>query len=249
MKYLLWTISILAALCLGLLIAPLMTPKPKPASGALVVNQRIYQPQELEEVLRATPYHFSSRGELISDLIYRELLLQEAKRLKIDTETEFRRSMRDYFEQSMIKTLIDRRSSAADLQPTPEQVAACKPWLGRRLRVQKRTYSTQESAQIDQTPRIEDFDLPFLELPEDIRSTLAELRQGNLSQVFHSGSDWYRVRILDIADLPPEKLPSASEQTELCKDELRRQAFQQWLEGLYRRAHIELPPARKEGAQ
>ncbi len=110
MKYLLSAVSILAALCLGLLIAPLMTPRPKPVEGSLVINQRVYQPQELEERLRSTPYHFDNQGELISDLIYRELLLQEAKKQKINSESEFLAAMRDFYEQSMIKTLLDRQN-------------------------------------------------------------------------------------------------------------------------------------------
>ena len=248
MKYLLWSVSILAALCLGLLIAPLLAPRPQPVEGALVINQRVYPPQELEETLQSTPYHFSSRDELINDLIYRELLLQEAKQQKIDHEVEFRRAMRDYFEQSMIKTLVDRRSSS-EIQPTAAQVAACQPLLGKRYSVRKSSYPTKELAEKDQSARDEEFDLPFLELPEDIRSILTELKGGTPSPVFHSTAGWYRVQLLDIGDLPAEQSPSALEEEDLCLKELKHQRFQQWLETLYQQAHIEIPTGLREGGR
>jgi len=246
MKYLLSAASILAALCLGLLIAPLLTPRPKPIEGSLVINQRIYQPQELETRLGATPYHFDSRGELISDLIYRELLLQEAKKQAIDSESDFLLSMRDFYEQSMIKTLIDRQYRDPRHNPTPDQIALCQPLLTRRFNLQRLNYPNYEAARANTTSSRDDYNLPYLDLPEETRSALLELNGAELSEPQHTGSGWFRLQLLGISPLSATSLPSLAEQEELCRIELKRQSIQNWIESLYRKSTIEIPAELKE---
>lgn len=247
MRYLLISVSILAALCLGLLIAPLLTPRPKPVEGSLVINQRVYLPQELEERIRTTPYHFDNKEDLVTDLIYRELLLQEAKAQKIDNEASFLRSMRDFYEQSMIKTLLDRQYALDTHLPNESQVAACQPFLTRNFDLKRFDYDSLASAQANQPSRVATYDLPYLQLPEDIRSGLLTLKGGELSEPIHSGSGWFRLQLIDIKPLPASQIPDTLQQEELCRDELKRQSIQAWVESLFRKSDISRPQVTKEG--
>ncbi len=246
MKYLLSAVTILAALCLGLLIAPVLTPRPKALEGSLVINQRIYQPQELAERLLATPYHFASRGEQVNDLIYRELLLQEAKQQKIDREADFLRSMRDFYEQSMIKALIDREYLSEKHDPNQVQIAACQPFIGRNFELQRFDYPNYAAARANSATGSDKFDLPYLDLPEDTRSALLTLTGTELSEPLHADSGWFRLQLIDITPLPEASLPSQIEQEELCRGEMKRQSIQTWIEGLYRKSTIEIPAELKE---
>jgi len=248
MKYLLTAASILAALCLGLLIAPLLSTRVKPTEGSLVVNQRIFPPQELEERLQTTSYHYDSDSEQLTTLIYRELLLQEAKHLKIDTESSFLHSMRDFYEQSMIKTLLDRQYSLKTHQPNASQVAACQPLLTRVFNLKEIEYPDHAAALANTSGHTESYNLPYLELPEDIRSSLYNLKGSELSAPVHAGSIWVRLQLIDITPIPEKTIPSPLEQEELCRDELKRQSIQSWVEGLYYKSKIEVPAGIKGGS-
>ncbi|HDH00869.1 MAG TPA: hypothetical protein ENG80_03555 [Nitrospirae bacterium] len=66
-------------------------------------------PRSLLEREKAQSVNRSKDDKAILDyIVIRELLLQEAKRLNIDKEPSFRMSVQNYYEQSLIKFLIDR---------------------------------------------------------------------------------------------------------------------------------------------
>lgn len=247
MKSLLITMSIIAALLLGLLIAPLLTPRPEAVEGSLVINQRIYQPQELDEQLRTTPYHFDGKKEQITDLIYRELLLQEAKLQEIDAEDAFRHSLRDYYEQSMIKTLLDRQYQSPEHQPNTVQVEACLPILSKRFQIKRFSYPDRSSAQDNSNAQLKEYNLPYLELPEGIRPSLFKLNGGTLSEPMHSADGWFRLQLTDIQPIARAEQPLLLEQEELCRNELKKQSIQNWVEQLYQKADIQRPASFKEG--
>lgn len=247
MKYLLSAASILAALCLGLLLAPLLTTTNVAVEGSLVVNQRVYLPQELEERLKATPYHFDNREDLVADLIYRELLLQEAKKEKIDAEPNFLHSMRDFYEQSMIKTLLDRQYQSEKHRPNDAQIAACQPLLSRIYTLKRFDFKDHAAAQANKPNATETYHLPYLDLPEDSRSALLALNGSELSPPIQTGNNWFRLQLIDMAPIANGEQPSAIEQEELCRSELQRQSIQNWVEELHRKSTIEIPKLIKEG--
>lgn len=241
MKYLLSALSILAILSLGLLVVPLLAPRPKVIEGSLIVNQRVFTPQELNDRLMTSSYHFDNDEEQLTNLIYRELLLQEAKTQGIDSEIKFLNSMRNFYEQSMIKTLLDRQYNLESHEPNDSQVAACQPFLTRRYEVTEIEYPDHDSAIKNINGNIEHYQLAYLEMPEDIRTALLNLTGTELSEPYHSGRGWLRIQLIGITAIPEQDLPSGLEQEELCRGELRRQSIQSWAESLYHKSNIEGP--------
>jgi hypothetical protein len=247
MKYLLTACAILAALLAGLLLAPLLTPRVHPVKGALVVNQRIYTPGELSVRMNTTAYHFDNKKELIANLVYRELLLQEARLEKIDREEAFRTSMRDFFEQSMIKTLLDRQYKSAKHEPNPAQISACMPLLSHRFTLKRIDYPDQSSALSQSSGQEQTFEHSYLDLPEETRAALLNLKGGELSPPLHNTGRWFRLQLLAVVKLDPAMIPTEIEQEVLCRQELKRQSMQNWVENLYRKSDITLPDTGKAG--
>ncbi|MCK4518809.1 MAG: hypothetical protein KAU12_01695 [Candidatus Omnitrophica bacterium] len=62
----------------------------------------IYRPDAVND--------FSGRMELLNDLIEKEILLQEAQSLNLDKEERFRRTIENYWKQTLLKTLIEKKS-------------------------------------------------------------------------------------------------------------------------------------------
>ena len=54
-------------------------------------------------------YGSNEKKHFIHSLINKELLIQEAQRLEINREESFRRSVENFYEQSLIKNLMDRK--------------------------------------------------------------------------------------------------------------------------------------------
>jgi len=247
MKYLLTACAILAALLAGLLIAPLLTPRALPVAGALIVNQRIYTPVELDVRMRDTAYHFENKNAMITDLVYRELLLQEARNEKIDREEAFRTSMRDFFEQSMIKTLLDRQYKSANHEPNPDQISACMPLLSHKFTIKRIDYPNQIAAKDQGIGQEQTFENSYLDLPADIRTALLDLEGGELSLPLLNSGGWFRLQLLEVGKLDAASIPSDIEQEVLCRQELKRQSIQNWLENLYQKSDITLPNRGKVG--
>lgn len=113
--------------------------------------------------------------------------------------------------------------------------------------MQRFDYPNYDAARTNTATDSEEFNLPYLDLPEDVRAALLDLKGAELSQPLHTGSGWFRLQLLDISQRPAPTIPSVVEQEELCRTELKRQSIQNWIENLYQKSTIELPAELKEG--
>nr|MBF0223687.1 SurA N-terminal domain-containing protein [Desulfobulbaceae bacterium] len=84
---------------------------------AKVNNYEIYlddfRSQLAEEVEYETDYKLTekSKREFLNDLIRKELLIQEAKRMDLDREDEFVKTIERYWESTLVRNLIAIRSA------------------------------------------------------------------------------------------------------------------------------------------
>ena len=84
---------------------------------ALTINKLQLSSSDLRQELQTrfiTPYASASSGgqepEWISQIIDRELLVQEAQRLGLDRQQDFMRTIERFWKQALIKSLIDAKS-------------------------------------------------------------------------------------------------------------------------------------------
>jgi len=83
---------------------------------AIVINDRTITSTEFERLYSQRQPHGQSKTDFINSLITKELLIQESREIGIDKDESFRKSIQNYYEQSLIKLLIDRKISS--LKPT-----------------------------------------------------------------------------------------------------------------------------------
>lgn len=78
----------------------------------LRVNNFKMTAEELEEEIKEAgiPDSPQARQKFLEDLINRKLILQEAERLGLDKEREFLKAIERFWEQSLLKVMIDRES-------------------------------------------------------------------------------------------------------------------------------------------
>ena len=78
-----------------------------PKEAAIVVNGKTITVEEFSRVCSSKPTDSGDKNDFINSLITKELLIQESQREGIDREESFRRSIQNYYEQSLIKLLMD----------------------------------------------------------------------------------------------------------------------------------------------
>lgn len=81
------------------------------------VNDYKMKVDDLQYDLKHTPYDEKSlletkegRMEYLTQLLEKEVLLQEAQRLGLDREKDFMRSIENYWEQALLKLLLEKKS-------------------------------------------------------------------------------------------------------------------------------------------
>ena len=104
-----------------------------------------------------------AKRQFLDQLIQKELLIQEAKRLKLDTREEFRRAIEKYWEATLIKNLLelkgkeiakrtlvseeeiaDRYKKMLENDPNLPPLSKLRPQIENRIREEKKTKLLKE---------------------------------------------------------------------------------------------------------
>lgn len=101
--------------------------------SVISVNKRQITSSEITPLLKGKKLDDQDMSGIIDTVITRELLIQEAKRRNIDQEESFRKSLKNFYEQSLIKTLIDQESHAFNYTPSAEEITAYRQLLTKKI--------------------------------------------------------------------------------------------------------------------
>ena len=111
----------------------LSTPQTPPPGAALIINDRVITSDELNKCYASIRPDIKDRDDFINSVITRELLIQESQRIGIDKEEAFRRSIQDYYEQSLIKLLMDRKSAALNVSVSDDELDRYIKYLNKKI--------------------------------------------------------------------------------------------------------------------
>lgn len=145
MKYIWYAVLIIVCLS-GAIGLKLMKPKPTPQKAALVINGRTISSEEFERLCSENRIRPAERERFAGELIAGQLMIQEAERQGINREEPFRKSIQNYYEQSLIKLLIDRKAASLKVEVREEEIDRYLSLQGRRLDVTVCSFDTREKA-------------------------------------------------------------------------------------------------------
>ncbi|MFC1523442.1 SurA N-terminal domain-containing protein [Thermodesulfobacteriota bacterium] len=89
---------------------------------ALTVNDREITQREFDRQYSQAQNNQPDRESFIKSVITREVLLQHAQQLGMDKEESFRLSLQNYYEQTLIKELIERKIATLAIDVTAEEI-------------------------------------------------------------------------------------------------------------------------------
>ncbi len=187
-----------------------------PGENALVVNERVIPFAELQQMWQQKPYHYRDQNEFIDDLVLREVLIQEAINGGIADEDQFKRLIKDFFEQSLVKTLLDRKQLEQPIELSEPDLANFRKAQHLRYRLTLLRYQSYQQALAGEAAQEQQLIEDFVVLPEALQVRLLSMRSGELSTPFADGADYVRIQIDQI-----DKLPQLQESV-ISDDELRQ---------------------------
>lgn len=220
-------------------------PKISDKTAALSINDKMITPEELERLYASRAYHNKSRREFIDSLITREILIQEALRQGIDREEPFRRSVQDFYEQSLIKILLDRKYKSLEPADPAELVERYLFLSGKRVNMTRIRYRKDKSGERKEIVSRKKIESPFDELSMDVRFAILRLQTGETSVLPEEEPDSRVITVIrldsteEIWEKKKEK-PDRERIREMMADYMRGVSLSQWIDTLKEKAEISI---------
>ena len=236
MKYLL-TILIIVGLSSAVTLFYLWPSAPVSSQNvALRINGYSMSHKQLDEQSRKLGYHGGSIEDRVDSLVTRQVLIQEAQRIGIDKENSFRKALKDYYEQSLIKVLTDRQLATVAVEVSEEDIDRYLSCSGKMLTFIRIPVENREPLEEQGRPNRVLFD----DLSESLRVVLATLEPGESVIQFDTGTEVSIIR-LDKMEKIEEIEPIAYDRSrvrELLGNYQRSMEIDHWINSLRKKASI-----------
>ena len=245
MKYLVIILTIILAVTAAsfLFVWP---DQPKGKKDVLVtINGHDITRSDIEEE-GATGSHHESSGDFLNSVINKQLLIQEAQKQSIDQEPSFRKELKDYYEQSLIKVLMERKYASIQVQVSDGEVENFLGSFGK-------TYTflllkTREPLTVDFLKKNGTLHSALFEdLSENLQLSLAGLKPGEMAMEFETGNENSAILLEKIEGTGNRSsLISPEKARKILEEHKRRQQITNWINDLRKNASITLQKRKEQ---
>ncbi|MEW6571044.1 MAG: hypothetical protein AB1390_07705 [Nitrospirota bacterium] len=239
MKYIYYILMIVIGLS-AIIGYELGTKRKSPEGAALIINDRTITTEEFNRLYSLQSPRIEDRTEFINSLITKELLIQESQKEGIDKEESFRRSIQNFYEQSLIKLLIDRKFSSLRIDIGKDELDKYISFLKKRLHLIIFTFDTLEGAGTGRYHDSEKKIVYFDELSDDIKDHILQISEGETTAPIRTGEKYITVRLDKIEPVSARNYsPSEVEGVRKILMERRKERIMnEWIADLRKKASI-----------
>jgi hypothetical protein len=235
--YIIATLLLISAV-IGYALMPARSPEKK---AALIINDKTVTTDEFARLFSSQSKRPVDRENFINSLITRELLIQESQKEGIDKEETFRRSIQNFYEQSLIKLLMDRKFASLCTETTDEELDRYISFLKRKVRLTIFSFKTLEEAKGNRPANGETKTLFLEDLSRDLRQPVAALKAGGVTEPIKTG-EGYVVARLDRMESPSSLTPAPDREgmrRVLC-EEKKEKIINDWIADLRKKATVKI---------
>ncbi len=207
MKYILTILSIIAAVSIATLVVVWPEKGPDDNDVVMTVNNHKFTSTMFTQSQRDRSSHHEDVDDFLDSVAFERVLIQEAQRLKIDKEPAFRDAIKNYYEQSLVKILLERKSLEIDDTVTDSEIESFLNCFGKQYTFKLALGNgpflpakldwDSSSAQSER----------FGDLSSSLQPVMATMSVGQIKQVFDTGNDWFAIAVMEITeektDAPP----------------------------------------------
>ena len=242
MKYIYYIIVIMIIFS-GLAAYGLLDTRVEISEPLLSINDRIISEKEFEKMSLRKPFYMS-REQFIESVIQKQILIQEALKMDINKEESFRSSVENFYEQSLIKILLDRKLSSLVVDVTNEEIAKYEAFLQNKLFLTKKIYPSLKDAQ-EKTHEIDQkMEIDFINLSDDLKFIVLNLEKGESSKPKAMDMEGIVVYTLDDIQKREKSEADVSESFDIKKvslflqDKKKEQLLSDWIDKIGESAEI-----------
>jgi len=236
MKYIYYIIAAIIVSVIGLLVIQYGVDRPvAPKNPAIVINERVITTEELAGMKQA---HDETRPDFIESIITKELMIQEAQRSGIDREEQFRKSIKNFYEQSLVKTLMDRKLASLNISVSDDEVDRFYSLQDKKLSLTVARAANADDMKQGKVRR-EKINISFNDLSGGMKGVALSLNKGEKSPPFLSAGEYVSVTLDDIQP-GGRKQPgiSGDEIKKLIWESKREQLLSEWIDGMKKKSKI-----------
>ena len=181
----------------------------------------------------ASSYHQPGADARLAASVTRQILVQEAQRIGIDKEDSFRKSLKEYYEQSLVRVLTDRKLDEIKVTITEEDIDR---YLSRFGHIYTFTRFPVENGKVQEDSGHQSTVL-FDELSVTLRLLIADLNPGDSAKQFETGTETSQIRIDKIvaADIPETKQVDRNRVREQLENYQRSFEIDRWINALQKK--------------
>jgi hypothetical protein len=206
----------------------------------LAINDRIISEDEFETMLKRKPSN-TSRAQFVESVIDRQLLIQEAIKMKINTEESFRQSVEKFYEQSLIENLLDRKLESLVVDVTLDELAAYETLRQQTLSLTKQVYPGMKDAAAKTNGTVETIVADFIDLSDDLKFIVLHLTPGKSSPPH---TDAYGVSVYRLDDIQKKQQGNTVQALDMkrvslfIQDKKKEQLLDEWIHTIKASADI-----------
>ena len=248
MRYLIYILSFMVVLTAAGLVFVFNNRDLDPLQEyVLRVNDRYIPASVVDRFRKASLDHIGAEEECISSIITEEVLLQEALLQKLDQEESFRVAVKKYYEQSLVKTLLDSKMQSLNNNCTKEEVDAYMALLNKTVHISLLPAPEPGKDAVASTEKEDEIRTSFQNLALPSRMSLLFLKEGQTTSPVDFFNNRYMIRLNSISAGDGVKSDvTRAEVKELISDYRREEALRQWISGLVQKADVEIVNQKEE---
>jgi len=241
MRYLFYIIIFMLVLTAGVITFATRDGKQQPPGDYIAkVNGRYIMESDLVKGRNVSLDSHDTKHEFINSLITKEVLIHEAMERKIDQEDAFRQSVKNFYEQSLIKTLLDRQQEQLPRTPTEADISAYLNFHNKMVKISLKPVNTSSQGS-NETCRAETIESLFQNLAFSLRMHLLHLHEGDVSEKIDFMGCSYTVRLDAVSKTAQNGPPETHEKAAaLIEDFNREELLRKWIADLVQKAHVEV---------
>ena len=217
--------------------------RPAPEEAAITVNKKTVSLNDFNRMFQKKSY-IQNRNSFIHSLVVKELLVQEALKSGIQNEKAFIDSVRDHYEQTLVKLTIDRKYETVDSRIDDSLVDRYIALSDKVIDISVLDYASIPDFKNGKPLKEESLSLPFNRLSLEVKYELLTLREGQTSKPSCSDSEndcsVFRVNKIRSDQVKTDKEEDREAIRQLLAEQKKEWMISEWLENLKKKADISL---------
>lgn len=200
MRYIYYILGLFAVITLaigGIVYNNQRKNRTNPDEIALQVNGRDFTKDEFRVLMKLKPHDLSPE-QYAKTIIDKEILIQEAMNQKIHEEPAFKATIKNFYEQSLISTLMTRKSDSINPDASEKEISGLVKKMNTRVSIITNTYSDLKTAKSGKGFISEKkSEIDFADLSDNLKFHLSIIEPGEKTAPLPDDAGGYRVITLE----------------------------------------------------